>query len=196
MIPMRAAALTLLLLASSFPQVQAQDSIPKADSAKVPASSPKNDTWDVETTLGFDRELNFETTVGTWMNLDVSPDGQRIAFEILGDLYDLPIGGGQARLLSSGPSFEQQPRYSPDGRTIAFISDRGGADNIWLMNADGSNRRQLTKEKDLFTTNAEWMPDGDYSIDERTVTIETPDGSVTATLAAGTFQRLSLPAPA
>ena len=168
MIPMRAAALTVSCLAFALAPAIAQDSIPKADTAQV-TSPGKDAKWDVETSLGFDRELNFETREGTWMNLDVSPDGQRIAFEILGDIYDVPITGGAARLLSSGPAFEQQPRYSPDGRSIAFISDRGGADNIWLMRADGSNRRQLTTEKDFYPTNADWMPDGDYIVTKRHV---------------------------
>ena len=47
----------------------------------------------------------------------------------------------------AGMPYEMQPRFSPDGSKIAFTSDRGGGDNIWIMNADGSDKRQVTKEK-------------------------------------------------
>lgn len=81
------------------------------------------------------------------LSLDLSPDGQTIIFELLGDLYTLPIEGGQATRITSGMAFDSQPRYSPDGQWIAFISDRDGADNLWIAKADGSDPRKLTKEK-------------------------------------------------
>ena len=73
------------------------------------------------------------------MSLDVSPDGNEIVFDLLGDIYSLPIAGGEARALTSGVAWDMQPRYSPDGKRIAFTSDRAGGDNIWVMNRDGSN---------------------------------------------------------
>ena len=75
---------------------------------------------------------------GTWMNVDVSPDGRTIAFDLLGDIYTMPIAGGTPTRITSGLAFDMQPRFSPDGRLIAFTSDRGGGDNIWVMNADGT----------------------------------------------------------
>ena len=78
---------------------------------------------------------------GTWMSLDVSPDGKTIAFDLLGDIYLLPIAGGEAQNISAGFHWDMQPRFSPDGRQIAFTSDRDGGDNIWVMDADGSHRR-------------------------------------------------------
>ena len=128
-----------------------------------------DDKWDVEAEHGPSTLIEFETTEGTWINLDVSPDGRWIAFELLGDIFRMPIEGGEAELISGGVSYEQQPRFSPDGATIAFISDRGGADNIWLMNADGSNRRQLTEEEDPLPTAPYWTPDGDYIVAKRHV---------------------------
>src|SRR3712207_4348605 len=96
------------------------------------------------------------------MNLDVSPDGRTIAFDLLGDIYTMPITGGRATRISAGLPYETQPRFSPDGRQIAFTSDRAGGENIWLMNVDGSNRRQLTKESFTLLNNPTWSADGKY----------------------------------
>ncbi len=128
-----------------------------------------DEEWDVEAEHGPTTLVEFETTEGTWMNLDVSPDGRWIAFELLGDLYRVPIEGGDAQLLSGGASFEQQPRLSPDGSTIAFVSDRSGIDNIWLMDSDGSNRRQLTELDETLPTAPYWTPDGEYIVVKRHV---------------------------
>ena len=85
--------------------------------------------WDVTADIGPTQKLAFETSEGTWMNVDVSPDGQRIVFDLLGDLYVMPIGGtggGAATRITSGPAFDMQPRFSPDGKRIAMASDRDG----------------------------------------------------------------------
>ena len=83
------------------------------------------------------RQVPIDVDEGSWMNVDVSPDGRTIAFDLLGDIYTMPIAGGTPTRIAEGLAYEQQPRFSPDGRRIAFISDRGGGDNIWIMNADG-----------------------------------------------------------
>jgi len=106
----------------------------------------------------------FTTDEGTWMNLDVSPDGQSIVFDLLGDIYTIGISGGKARILRKGIPFEIQPRYSPDGSKILFTSDAGGGDNIWIMDANGKNARQVTKENFRLLNNAYWMPDGQYLV--------------------------------
>ena len=81
-------------------------------------------------------KIEFTTDEGTWMSLDVSPDGRTIVFDLLGDIYTLPIGGGEAKRIIGGMSFESQPKFSPDGKTIAFLSDRSGVENLWLVDAD------------------------------------------------------------
>jgi len=107
---------------------------------------------------------SFTTDEGTWMNLDVSPNGQTIVFDMLGDIYSMPITGGAAKILRKGIPFEVQPRFSPDGSLISFTSDAGGGDNIWVMNADGSNPKQVTKEDFRLLNNAVWTPDGNSLI--------------------------------
>ena len=127
-------------------------------------SDTKAPQWDVNNPPGPYKEVPFTFTEGTWMNLDVSPDGKTIAFDLLGDIYTLPVGGGQATLLRKGLAWEVQPRFSPDGKKILFTSDAGGGDNIWVMNADGTDARQVTKESFRLLNNAVWMPDGQYIV--------------------------------
>jgi Tol biopolymer transport system component/imidazolonepropionase-like amidohydrolase len=110
------------------------------------------------------RKISFTVSEGTWMSVDVSPDGQTIVFDLLGDIYALPAAGGAARAITSGPAWDTHPRFSPDGKTIAFTSDRGGIENVWLMDADGKNPRALTTEKDSYVRSAAWTPDGNYLI--------------------------------
>lgn len=110
------------------------------------------------------RHVTFEVHEGTWMSLDVSPDGSTIAFDMLGDIYSMPIAGGEAKALTKGPAFDCHPRFSPDGKTIAFTSDRGGNENLWLMGPGGENPRPLTAEKDAYVRSAAWTPDGTYLV--------------------------------
>ena len=105
------------------------------------------------------RDVPIDTRSGTWMSVDVSPDGKRVAFDLLGDIYELPIEGGEARALASGMAWDMQPRYSPDGKWIAFTSDRAGGDNLWIMDANGGGARQITKETFRLLNNPVWHPE-------------------------------------
>lgn len=118
--------------------------------------------WDVLTPPEQTKSITINTTETTWSNLDVSPDGKHIIFDMLGDLYLLPINGGEASPLLKDNAWNIQPKFSPDGKQIAFISDRNGAYNLWLMNTDGSNLQQITKEPNNAVHNPYWSPDGNY----------------------------------
>jgi imidazolonepropionase-like amidohydrolase/Tol biopolymer transport system component len=119
-------------------------------------------SWDVANPPLPRRQVSINVSEGTWMNLDVSPDGRTIAFDLLGDIYTLPIGGGRATRISDGLPFDSHPRFSPDGRQIAYTSDRGGGDNIWVMDSNGQNRRQITRENFELLNGPTWSPDGQY----------------------------------
>lgn len=111
--------------------------------------------------------IEFTTDEVTWMSVDVSPDGQTIVFDLLGDLYTMPITGGEAKRIVGGLSFESQPTYSPDGKTLAFLSDRSGVENLWIANADGSDPRpvskdQKTNDRPQIMTSPAWTPDGEF----------------------------------
>ena len=138
------AALPILLFAGP---TNAQDE-PATDS----------DAWDVTDPPGPRFEIPIDTDEGTWMSVDVSPDGR----DLLGDLYVVPMEGGQARPLTSGFSWDMQPRYSPDGRFIAFTSDRAGGDNIWIMNRDGSDPKQVSEESFRLLNSPAWTPDSEF----------------------------------
>jgi imidazolonepropionase-like amidohydrolase/Tol biopolymer transport system component len=126
------------------------------------AEDKKKPEWDVASPPGERREIKLDVRSGTWMSIDVSPDGARVLFDLLGDIYELPIAGGEARALTSGMPWDMQPRYSPDGKWIAFTSDRAGGDNLWIMDASGGSPRQITKETFRLLNNPAWHPSGRY----------------------------------
>lgn len=127
--------------------------------------SQEKPKWDVNNPSGGVpyKEVEFATSEGTWMCLDVSPDGKTIVFDLLGDIYTMPVTGGAATPLRQGLAWEVQPRFSPDGKKISFTSDAGGGDNIWMMDADGKNPKQITKESFRLLNNAVWL-DQEYIV--------------------------------
>ncbi|AOH35802.1 amidohydrolase family protein [Luteimonas sp. JM171] len=129
-----------------------------------PDAAEDNGKWSVESTQGQAKTVRFETSEGTWMDVDVSPDGRTIVFSLLGDLYRMPVSGGAATRITSGRAWDIQPRWSPDGRRIAFTSDRSGGNNIWTIAADGSDARQVTDESFRLLNNPTWTPDGEYIV--------------------------------
>ena len=106
--------------------------------------------------------LDFTVDEATMAGLSVSPKGNAVVFDLLGHIYRLPINGGVAESLTqdSGIAVNAHPRFSPDGNRIVFVSDRGGQDNLWVMNADGSNARILYSDPMMRFTDPAWSPDG------------------------------------
>ena len=141
--------------------------------ATATAQAPAKPKWDVNAPPGLSvREVPIDVREGSWMNVDVAPDGKTIAFDLLGDIYTMPITGGSPKRIAEGLAYEQQPRFSPDGKRIAFVSDRGGGDNIWIMNLDGSDKRQLTKEEFRLLNQPSWSPDGRFIVAKKHFTTQ------------------------
>ena len=128
------------------------------------ADEKEKNKWDVSKPPGPKKSAALDVNRGTWLSLDVSPDGRKIVFDMLGDLYLLDIDGGQAASLTSGMEWDMQPVFSPDGKKIAFTSDRGGGDNIWLMNlAEGEkSAKALSEEKFRLLNQPAWDPTGTH----------------------------------
>jgi imidazolonepropionase-like amidohydrolase/dipeptidyl aminopeptidase/acylaminoacyl peptidase len=101
-----------------------------------------------------------EITRGTFLNLDVSPDGRTIVFDLLGDLYLLPITGGKATPFLTGRDWDQAPRFSPDGKTVAFVSDRSGIENVWIVPLASKQPERLTNLQEPVAGTPSWSPDG------------------------------------
>jgi len=108
------------------------------------------------------RSVAIDTDEGTWMSLDVHPSGKKIIFDLLGDLYELPIEGGKATRITEGLSFDSQPKYSPDGNSILFLSDRSGGNNVWILDRKEQDTLQLTEGNTFKIQSADWSPDGNY----------------------------------
>lgn len=144
--------LTFLFLVFSLPVYGFQDEPEPVDSTKK------------DLPLEAGRTFSFDLTEGSWISLDVSPDGQQIVFDFLGDLYTLPIGGGNATRITSGFPFDSQPRFSPDGRAVVYISDESGGENVWIYNLDSEEKKQITKGNDNPYQSPDWSPDGQYII--------------------------------
>ncbi len=126
---------------------------------------PEESKWDVTLARGETRDVQFETSRGTFMSVDVSPDGRFLVFDLLAHIYRLPIEGGDATCLTqdTGVALNFHPTISPDGNHIAFVSDRGGQNNLWIMDPDGGNPRIVASDLDARVVEPAWTPDGSTS---------------------------------
>ncbi len=144
----------LIFILSTLPTI-AQDSIQPVDSTKKATK---------ELPLEPERNIRFTTSEGTWISLDVSPDGTTLVFDLMGDIYTLPIQGGKATPLTQGMAYDVHPRFSPDGKSIVFISDKSGSDNLWTLRLEDKEEKQVSKANNQNFFAAEWTPDGEYIV--------------------------------
>jgi len=146
----------LLALPQAFAQSDVKTS--EENTTKTPAK------WSVNAPQGKFTTANIDVRSGTWMNVDLSPDGKTIVFDLLGDIYTMPASGGKAKALMTDIAWQMQPRFSPDGKYIAFTSDEDGGDNLWIMKADGSDAKAVTSETFRLLNSPAWSPDGNYIV--------------------------------
>ncbi len=160
---MKLRILCFVVLVAAGPQIYANTDSPIDRSGK----------WDVNGNLGPSKTLDLSVDEGTWMNLDVHPDGSSIVFDLLGDLYVMPSTGGAAKRLTQGAAHDFQPRFSPDGKKILFTSDRDGINGIWTATFNGDSLSDLKNLNEKATTSfggGAWSADGKWIFARKRVT--------------------------
>jgi imidazolonepropionase-like amidohydrolase/Tol biopolymer transport system component len=158
---------------------QAEGDESDAESGETDAEEDEEedeDTWDVNAAFGPTHTVEISVNEGTWISVTIH--GDTLAFDLLGDIWTMPISGGAATRITSGAAWDIEPAFSPDGQRIAYVSDQGGNEQIWLMNADGSDSEQFTDEDTARITEPVWDTTGPYIIARRR-TVDTRSIGVT-----------------
>jgi imidazolonepropionase-like amidohydrolase/Tol biopolymer transport system component len=159
------AALSIMLaLPTTFAQSSTKSPTKAAANISETSTKEKAAKWSVNDPQGQFTTANIDVRSGTWMNVDLSPDGKTIVFDLLGDIYTMSSDGGEAKALMTDIAWQMQPRFSPDGKYIAFTSDEDGGDNLWIMKADGSDAKAVTTETFRLLNSPAWSPDGNYIV--------------------------------
>ena len=110
------------------------------------------------------RAIPLKTSEGTWTSVNISPDGKTLVFDLMGDIYTLPVEGGKATAITKGLPYDNHPSFSPDGKRILFISDRSGAENLWYIDTEKKDTVALTDDNNQNFPGAVYTPDGNYIV--------------------------------
>ncbi len=159
--------LLLSMFLTSFYGMASTTLLFQQDTTKKKTEKPKEKKEKSTLPLEGERKVQFTTSEGTWLSLDVSPKGDSIVFDMMGDLYMVGIAGGKARNVTRGMAYDVHPRFSPDGKSLVFVSDSSGSDNIWTLELATNKYKQITKDKNQHYFSAEWSTDGNYIIGAR-----------------------------
>jgi hypothetical protein len=155
-VPERACAIAAVVLMPSY-QVPSTRGIRVVPTSVINASSPIVRHARSDTT---GRTAVFATKEVTAPSVDVSPDGRTLVFDLLGDLYLVPIGGGRAIALTHGTAWNSEPKFSPDGRNVVFVSDSSGSSNLWRLDIRTHRWVEITKDTSVAYADPVITPDG------------------------------------
>lgn len=159
-----AAGMTATRTTISDSALQGSPRIQNVEVVALDPESPEAERLAEGLPLRPERLLRMTVQEGSWMSLDVSPDGSTLVFDLLGSIWTLPIGGGEAKPLTQGMAFDAQPRFSPDGTRIVFVSDRTGGENVFLLSLDLTDTIQLTRGNTSAYQSPVFTPDGQYVV--------------------------------
>jgi tricorn protease len=185
----------LFLLALVAPPVSAQGSTARAPAERATASPPGQDaTPPAPRSALAERSPSVPAVAvaGPFARFpDLSPDGRTVAFSWQGDIWTVPVEGGTARRLTVHEAYESQPRWSPDGSELLFMSDRYGSSDLYVIGADGSNPRRLTYHT-APDGPGDWTPDDRilFQTDRAWQQVEREDEIHTVSARGGTPDRL------
>ncbi|MFA6072028.1 MAG: hypothetical protein WC810_25930, partial [Janthinobacterium sp.] len=92
------------------------------------------------------------------MNVDVSPDGKTLLFDLLGDIYSVPATGGKAKQLTRGIALHLRPKWAPDGNRFGFLSDTAGGIRYCIQDLKGNSTisNLATAATDSFSSEILW----------------------------------------
>lgn len=156
-----------LLYIINIVTLQAQTATEEQTSTDETNTSEENDplkNWDVLAPPMALKQVTIKTNETTWSSLDISPDGKQMVFDMLGDIFIVDANGGKASALTQDFAWNIHPTISPNGEKVAFVSDRDGLSNIWVMDINGENLKQVTKEKKNLIHSPKWSPDSQYIV--------------------------------
>ena len=145
-----------------------------ADPGEV--TPPAAAAWDVNAAHGPTASLQLELTEATWMSVSVHKE--RFVTDVLGDIFIGSVGGGPLERITEGAAWDTEAAWSPDGTTIAFVSDRDGNEQLWLYDVAAKTSRKLTDEAEARITDPAWSPDGQWIVARRR-TVDTRSIGVT-----------------
>ncbi|MDT8368314.1 MAG: hypothetical protein RQ745_03845, partial [Longimicrobiales bacterium] len=146
--------------------------VAQAPGGEAPDTASETNPFQEGLPLEPTRVLEFTATEGSWMSVDISPDGETLVFDLLGDLYTMPASGGRATPLTQGMAVDAQPRFSPDGTKVVFTSDRSGGEGVWILSLDKSDTTQVTSGKETKYDSPEWTPDGEFIVVTRGIKLQ------------------------
>ena len=157
---------TTCLLFSSLVLAQEDPPVKSTDEE----ATEEVEEWDIEAAHGPRYEWEVTLAEGTWMSVDVHPRGGHVVFDLLGDIWEVPITGGKATQLTSGSAWDQDPRFSPDGKKLLYVSDKGGNQEIWIKDIESGEAAAFTEGAPERFVEGTFSPDGRWIVARKRIT--------------------------